>query len=156
MKYILPWLILLSLVISTVGNAGVLSWKLPVSYADGRSINPGDVQKIIVKVYSGPTKGGPWQWIATSLPGASSVMVIDPQPGHTLWYTARAILKGRESEYAAPISERAPLDLKWMAKQFIRNTRIPHARKIALVLIVIFIAASGFGIRWWKKMKKQG
>jgi len=89
------------------------------------------------------------------MPGAKSVMVMDPQPGDTLWYTARAMLKGKESDYAVPISKRTPIDLKWMVIQFIRDTRIPHARKIALALIIIFIASSGFGIRWLKKRKKK-
>lgn len=98
-------ILLVFLVLATTGHAATMSWILPVSYADGSPIDPSDVKKILVKVYTSPEKTGPWKWVAMSLPGATSVTVMDPPFGHTLWYTATATLDGAESEFAEPVSK---------------------------------------------------
>jgi hypothetical protein len=107
MKKTLFWVILLlaPLLIAADGHNAKLSWTLPTSYADGTPINPADIGKIVVEVYSGPTEKGPWKWIASSLPGATSVMIPGPPAWQTLWYTAKSTLQGAESVYAVPVSK---------------------------------------------------
>jgi len=95
--------LLASLAIATAGSAATVSWSLPASYSDGTPIAPADVGKILTQVYTGPAKDGPWEWAATSLPGATSMEVEAPPPGHTLWYTVKSSLHGAESEYAEPV-----------------------------------------------------
>ena len=98
-------LFLAQLWVASAGNAGTLSWELPPTYADGNPIAAEESGKIIVEVYAGPSKNGPWKWIATSLPGATSVAVMDPPPWETLWYTAKSNLSGGESAYAVPVKK---------------------------------------------------
>ena len=107
MKKSFFWVILLlaPLLIAAEGPSAKLSWTLPTSYADGTPINPADIGKIVIEVYSGPTESGPWKWIATSSPGATSVAATDPPPWETLWYTAKSNLSGRESVYAVPVKK---------------------------------------------------
>jgi len=107
MKKALFWgiLLLAPLLIAAEGPDKKISWTLPTTYADGTSIDPADVGKIVVEVYSGPTEKGPWKWIATSLPGDTFVTVPVPPGWHTLWYTAKSTLPGAESEYAVPVSK---------------------------------------------------
>ena len=98
-------LFLAPLWVTSAGYAGVLSWDLPTTYADGTPIETAESRRIIVEVYAGPSKNGPWKWIATSLPGATSVAVMDPSPWETLWYIAKSNLSGRESVYAVPVKK---------------------------------------------------
>jgi hypothetical protein len=98
-------LFLAPLWVASAGYAGVLSWDLPTTYADGSPIATAESRRIIVEVYAGPSKNGPWKWIATSLPGATSVAVMDPSPWETLWYTAKSNLSGRESVYSVPVKK---------------------------------------------------
>jgi len=98
-------LFLAPLWVASAGYAGTLSWDLPPTYADGDPIATAESRRIIVEVYAGPSKNGPWKWIATSLPGATSVEVMDPSLWETLWYTAKSNLSGRESVYAVPVKK---------------------------------------------------
>ncbi len=84
-----PIIIFLSLFVITTAIGATLTWELPGTRADGTPLRMEEKGKIIMKVYSGPTKKGPWQWIATSLPGGTSITVMDSLPGKTLWYTVR-------------------------------------------------------------------
>jgi hypothetical protein len=104
-KRFLAILFLAALWFASAGYAGTLSWDLPTVYADGTPIAAAESRKIVVEVYAGPAKDGPWKWIATSLPGATSVAVMDPSPWETLWYTAKSTLPGSESVYAAPVKK---------------------------------------------------
>lgn len=87
------------------GSGARISWTLPATYSDGTPIPPEDVRKIVVNVYSGPARGGPWRWVATSEPGGTSATVPVPAPWETLWYTVKATLHGAESEFAVPVSK---------------------------------------------------
>jgi hypothetical protein len=98
-------LLLAPLMIAAEGYGAKISWNLPTSYADGSPIDPADVGKIVVEVYSGPTEKGQWKWIATSLPGTTSATVPDPPAWQTLWYTTKSTLHGAESQYAVPVSK---------------------------------------------------
>jgi hypothetical protein len=98
-------LFLAPLWVASAVYAGTLSWDLPPTYADGSPIATAESRRIIVEVYAGPSKNGPWKWIATSLPGATSVAVMDPSPWETLWYTAKSNLSGSESVYAVPVKK---------------------------------------------------
>jgi hypothetical protein len=137
-------LFLAPLWVASAGYAGVLSWDLPTTYADGTPIATAESRKIIVKVYAGPSKNGPWKWIATSLPGATSVAVMDPPPWETLWYTAKSNLSGGESAYAVPVKKTnysIPIlpTLKMIAKipilptlqEIAKNPTLPTLKKIA-------------------------
>ena len=104
-KRFLAILFLLPLWVASAGYAGTLSWDLPPTYTNGDPISTEESRKIIVAVYAGPSKNGPWKWIATSLPGATSVAVMDPSLWETLWYTAKSNLSGRESVYAVPVKK---------------------------------------------------
>ncbi len=101
-KRFLAILFLAPLWVASAGYAGTLTWCLPTTYMDGTPIPTAESRKIVVEVYAGPTKDGPWKMIATSLPGATSVAVMDPLPWETLWYTAKSSLSGSKSVYAAP------------------------------------------------------
>jgi hypothetical protein len=108
MKKTLFWVIFLllpMLVAAAEGPDAKISWTLPTSYADGTPIDPATAQKIVVMVYSGPSRNGPWSWVATSLPGATSATVPVPSAWQTAWYTARSSLQGANSEYAVPVSK---------------------------------------------------
>jgi hypothetical protein len=104
-KRFLALLFLAPLWVASAGYAATLSWDLPTNYADGDPIATAESRKIVVEVYAGPSKNGPWRWIATSLPGATSVAVMDPSPLETLWYTTKSTLSGGESVYAAPVKK---------------------------------------------------
>jgi hypothetical protein len=142
-KRFLAILFLAPLWFASAGNAGTLSWDLPPTYTDGGPITTAESRRIIVEVYAGPSKNGPWKWIATSLPGATSVAVMDPSPGETLWYTAKSNLSGRESVYAVPVKKTnysipiLPM-LKKIAKKML-------ARKKLILLVFILLLA---GLLW--------
>lgn len=129
-KRFLAILFLAPLWVASAGYAGTLSWVLPTSYADGTPIATAESQKIVVEVYAGTTKNGPWKWIATSLPGATSVAVMDPSPWKTLWYTTKTTLPGSESVYAAPVKQtnysipNSPTVKKIAKKMFTRKKSI--------------------------------
>lgn len=80
-----------------------LSWTLPETYVDGTPIPAEDRQKVIVSVYVGPARSGPWKWVATSDQGATTILAPGPAPWETNWYTVTATLHGGISEYAPPV-----------------------------------------------------
>jgi hypothetical protein len=96
-------LLLAPLSVAASGPDVTLSWRLPADYADGTPIVPENTVKIIVNVYSGPGRNGPWSWVATTLPGATSATVPGPPPGETLWYAVKSKLEGAESDYSVPV-----------------------------------------------------
>lgn len=147
---------LLAMFIMPPAYGATLSWNLPTTYVDGTPIAPEDVSRIVVKVFSGPSKGGPWQWIATSSPGETSTTVMDPPPGRTLWYTAKSTLNGVQSEYSKPVSKTNLADIRKVITQFIRKTRIPHARKIALLIFLLLLVGIGWQIGLRKKRRREG
>jgi len=57
-----------------------ISWTLPETCSDGTPIAPEDIRKIVVTVYAGPARDGPWRWIATSEPGGTPATVPAPVP----------------------------------------------------------------------------
>ncbi|MGZ9138091.1 MAG: hypothetical protein ACXW4K_11645 [Candidatus Deferrimicrobiaceae bacterium] len=121
MRRFLAILFLAPLWVASAGYAGTLSWDLPTALADGTPITTAESRKIIVEVYAGPTENGPWKWIAASLPGATSVAVMDPPPWKTLWYTAKSNLSGSESVYAVPVKK--------------TNYSIPSLKRIAKAML---------------------
>jgi hypothetical protein len=97
-------ILLLAPLLMGAAESGVrLSWTLPDTYADGTPIPAEDRQKIIVRVYVGSARSGPWKWIATSDPGGTDAWVPAPAPWETSWYTVKARLNGGDSEYAPPV-----------------------------------------------------
>ena len=146
MKRFLAILFLAPLWVASAGYAGTLSWDLPPTYADGDPIATEDSRRILVEVYAGPSENGPWKWIATSLPGATSVAVMDPSPWETLWYTAKSNLSGRESAYAVPVKKTnysIPIlpTLKKIAKKvFTRN-------KLIFLFFLLLLAGAVWALR---------
>ena len=146
MKRFLALLFLAPLWVASAGYAGTLSWDLPPTYADGDPIATEDSRRILVEVYAGPSENGPWKWIATSLPGATSVAVMDPAPWETLWYTAKSNLSGRESAYAVPVKKTnysIPIlpTLKKIAKKvFTRN-------KLIFLFFLLLLAGAVWALR---------
>ena len=146
MKRFLAILFLAPLWVASAGYAGTLSWDLPPTYADGDPIATEDSRRILVEVYAGPSENGPWKWIATSLPGATSVAVMDPAPWETLWYTAKSNLSGRESAYAVPVKNTnysIPIlpTLKKIAKKvFTRN-------KLIFLFFLLLLAGAVWALR---------
>ena len=124
-------------------HAGTLSWQLPPTYADGTPIALQSPGKIIVEVYAGPSRNGPWKWIATSLPGATSVAVTDPSPWETLWYTAKSNLSGGESAYAAPVKKtNYSLPVLPTAKK-IAKKMLARKKLVALMFLVFLLLLAG-------------
>lgn len=137
----------------STGYDSKLFWNLPTSYSDGTPIDPSDVQKIIVRVYSGPTNKGPWNWIATSLPGATSATVIGPSVGQTLWFTAKTTLHGAESDYGVPVRK---TNLDFLAQPVVKKAmeKLFTPRKmIALSSLLLLIASA-----WWirRRIRSKG
>ena len=139
---------------ATAGHASTISWNLPASHADGSPMDPQDLRKITVRVYAGPTKTGPWKWVATSLPGATSVMVMDPLPGHTLWYTATATLGGAESEYADPLRK---TNLAFPILPFAKKVakKMLSMKKTIVLLSLILLVCLAWVIRYRRRRRKQ-
>jgi hypothetical protein len=149
-KTLIPLSVLLaSLAIATAGYAATVSWSLPASYSDGTPIAPADIQQIQVKVYKSPGKGGPWKWVATSPPGATSIKVEDPPPGHTLWYTVKSSLYGAESEYAQPV-RKTNFDILPLAKKVMRKMITP--RKMTALLFLLLLG----GLVWYFRYRGKG
>ena len=129
-----------------------ISWNLPTSYADGTPIDPADVQKIVVKVYMGPTNAGPWTWIATSTPGANTAIVTGPAAGQTLWFTAKSTLRGAESDYAVPVRKTNVAILTSPILKKAMEKIITPKKMIALSFLLLLIA-SGWLIRHKRRFK---
>jgi hypothetical protein len=148
-KRFLGILFLAPLGFASAGYAGTLSWDLPTTYADGTPIAAAESRKIVVEVYAGPSKDGPWKWVATSLPGATSVAVMDPLPLETFWYTAKSTLPGSESVYAAPVKKTnysipiLPTVKKIAKKMFTRKKMIFLAFLLLLVCVVWALRVRG-------------
>jgi hypothetical protein len=119
-----------------------MTWSLPTTYADGTPIATAESRRIVVEVYAGPTKNGPWKWIATSLPGGTSVAVMDPLPWETLWYTAKSNLSGSRSVYAAPMNSItiSPTMKKIAKKMFTR-------KKIIFLAFLLLLAGVAWALR---------
>lgn len=146
---VLASFLLASLVIATTGYAATVSWSLPASYSDGTPIAPADIQQIQVKVYESPGKGGPWKWVATSPPGATSIKVEDPPPGHTLWYTVKSSLHGAESGIAEPV-RKTNFDILPLAKKVMRKMITP--RKMTALLFLLLLG----GLVWYFRYRGKG
>lgn len=161
MKKLLPACFLLaSLVIAAAGNASTISWNLPTTYADGSPIDPSDIRKIRVVVYASPERTGPWKRVATSPPGATSIQVMDPPPGQTLWYTVKSSLHGAESIHADPVRKtnaepvrrrNHPSPLVQFARKVARKTITP--RKMGALLFLFLVG----GLAWFLRSRgKRG
>jgi hypothetical protein len=149
-KTLIPISVLLaSLAIATAGYAATVSWSLPASYSDGTPIAPADIQQIQVKVYKSPGKGGPWKWVATSPPGATSIKVEDPEPGRTLWYTVKSSLHGAESGIAEPV-RKTNFDILPLAKKVMRKMITP--RKMTALLFLLLLG----GLVWYFRYRGKG
>jgi hypothetical protein len=146
---VLASFLLASLAIATTGYAATVSWSLPASYSDGTPIAPADIQQIHVKVYKSPGKGGPWKWVATSPPGATSIKVEDPPPGHTLWYTVKSSLHGAESGIAEPV-RKTNFDILPLAKKVMRKMITP--RKMTALLFLLLLG----GLVWYFRYRGKG
>ncbi len=103
-------ILLATLASSNFVHAAVISWILPTSYTNGTPIAEADIQRIVVKVYTGPSATGPWALALTTPPGATSGTGPDPLPGETLWYAVTSTLDGMESALAQPVSKTAPAE----------------------------------------------
>lgn len=131
------------------GNDVRIGWDLPTSYTDATPIDRGDVQQILVMVYMGPAKTGPWKWVAASPPGATSVAVPGPPAGQTCWYTVKSSLHGAESEYAIPVSKTnfdIPISLfanKAFEKMF--------TKKKILFLLFLLVLVGSIGLIWYRR-----
>ena len=152
-KRFLPILFLAPLWVASAAYAGTLSWDLPTTYANGTPIATAESRKIIVKVYAGPSNNGPWKWIATSLPEATSIVVMDPSPGETLWYTVKSTLSGSESEYAIPVKKTnysIPISttLKKVAEKMFTR------KKLILLVSLFLLAGLGWALRVRRKKRK--
>jgi hypothetical protein len=149
------WAIILlaPLMIASTGYDAKISWNLPTSYADGTPIDPADSRKIVVKVYMGPTKTGPWKWIATSLPGATSAMVVGPSEGQTLWFTATSTLRGAESDYAVPVRK---TNLAILTSPIVKKAmeKIITPKKMIALSFLLLMIASGWLI--WHRRRFKG
>jgi hypothetical protein len=153
-KRFLAILFLAPLWVASAGYAGTMTWSLPTTYADGTPIPTAESRKIVVKVYTGPAKNGPWKWIATSLPGATSVAVMDPLPWETLWYTAKSTLPGSESVYAAPVKQAnysipiTPTLKKIVKKTFTR-------KKMIFLAFLLLLAGAAWALRVRGRKRKR-
>ena len=146
MKRFLAALFLASLWAASAGYAATVSWVLPSTYADGDPIATADSRRILVEVYAGPSENGPWKWIATSVPGATSVAVTDPPFGETLWYTVKSNLSGGQSAFAVPVKKTSYSihirpTMKKIAKEML-------ARKKTVLLVSPAILFLLIGVVW--------
>jgi hypothetical protein len=146
-------LLLATPMVAAEGSDAKISWDLPASYADGTPIDPADVGKIVVEVYSGPTEKGPWKWIATSLPGATSATVPDPPAWKTLWYTVKSTLQGAESEYAVPVSKtNLSIPFTPMMKKIAK--KMMTMKKMIFLFFLVFLAGLVWLVRYRGKRGK--
>ena len=136
------------------GYAGNLSWTLPTSYVDGTPIDSADANRIVVRVYAGPTRTGPWNWVASSMPGATHAAVMDPMPGHTLWYTVKTTLDGAESDYAVPVRKTNLAILKLPVVKKVMEKMITPKKMIVLSFLFLLIV-SGWFIRHRRRFKEK-
>ena len=142
--------LLASLAIATTGYAATISWSLPAAYSDGTPIALAEIQQIQVNVYTGPAKTGPWKWADTSPPGATSINVKDPPPGHTLWYTVRSSLHGAESEYAEPVRKtNLAFPIVPIAKKVMRKMITP--RKMTTLFFLLLLG----GLVWFLRTRRK-
>jgi hypothetical protein len=154
MKLFLVILFLASPASAAGGNDVKIGWSLPASYTDGTPIDRGDVQKILVMVYTGPAKTGPWKWVATSPPGATSIAVIGPSAGQTCWYTVKSSLNGAESEYAIPvIKNNDGLSISVFAEKAFEKM---FTKKKMLFLLFLLVLVGSIWLIWYlrKEVRK--
>lgn len=156
MRKPLSWAIVLlaPLLAGAAGSYATLTWTLPTTYSDNAPVLPEDTRRIIVKVYSGPARSGPWRWIATSEPGGTSATVPGPAPLETRWYTARAELHGSESEYADPVwkTNLSIPDIPRMKS--ILKRLLAMKRWIILLLLFLLAGLAGY-VRYRGRRAKQ-
>jgi len=142
------------LVMASTGYDAKISWSLPTSYADGTPIDPADVRKISVMVFMGPAKTGPWKWIATSSPGATSVAVVVPSTGQTNWFTVASTLDGRESEYSVPVSKaNLAKSITAIAKKVAE--KMFTVKKMIFLFFLILLIGLIWGI-WYSRKRVKG
>ena len=158
MNRFLAILFLAPLWVASAGYAGTMSWDLPTTYADGTPIPTAESRKIVVEVYAGPSKTGPWKGVATSLPGATSVAVMDPSPLETIWYTAKSTLSGGESAYAAPVKKTnysipIPPALKKIAKKVLARKKLVV---LAALVFLLLLAGVAWALRVRGRKKRNG
>ena len=152
-KRFLAILFLAPLWVASAGYAGTLSWDLPTTYTGGDPIPTAESRRILVEVSAGPSKNGPWKWIATSLPGATSVAVMDPSPWETLWYTAKSNLSGRESVYAVPVKKtNYSFPILPTAKKIAKKML---ARKKLVVLVFLVFLLLLAGVVWGLRVRRR-
>ena len=154
MKRTFVWAIFLlaPLLIASAGSDATLSWELPTQFADGTPISPSEGRKIVVEVYSGPTKDGPWRCVVIASPGATSAIVPGPSGGHTLWYTVKSTLHGVESGYAAPVRKtNYSIPLISILKNIVKKTWKMKGELLLVSLIFLFFLAG-----WLMYRQKKG
>lgn len=131
-----------------------LSWTLPDRRQDGTPLAPSDAARVIVQVYWSRSKEGPWEPVASSLPGATTVTVPDPPPASSRWYTAKAALEGAESGFAAPVRRTnyavpVPRLVRDLAKKAMER------RKAALLAAAALVLGLGWAIRLRNKRRRR-
>ena len=137
-------LLLASLLVASSGYGAQLSWTLPTVHKDGTPMDAADVRKIVVKVYWGPTKDGPWQHVASSYPGGSTATVPDPPPAKSRWYTVKSTLDGAESEFAVPVRK---TNYSIPVSSFFRKiakAAIARKKMVLLMVMVLLLGLAGF------------
>jgi hypothetical protein len=134
-----PVLLLASLLTAATARAAEISWTLPATHRDGTPIAPPAAARIVVEVYWGPTKDGPWEPVASSCPGATTATVPDPPPARTRWYTAKSTLDGVKSGFAPPVRRtNYSIPIPLAVKKIVRKAL---ERKKAVVLLVLALFA---------------
>jgi len=143
-------ILLATLFTASAGDAATISWKLPATYADETPIAPADVRKIVVRVYAGDERTGPWRWVATSLPGATSVMVMDPPAGRTLWYALKSTLNGMEIEYSDPV-RRTNLAIPILPFMKKMAKKILTVKKMTFLIFLLLLV----GLAWRNRRRRK-
>jgi hypothetical protein len=153
------WVIILLAPLLTASTApdAIISWTLPTTFTIGTPIPPAHVKKIVVEVYSAPTKEGPWRFVAIASPGATSAIVPGPPAGDTLWYTVAATLDGAESGYAVPVSKTnysnpiVPI-IKKIAKKVLKRKKVLFLFSLPFMFLLIFLVG---WIRYRQRKRKK-
>lgn len=145
-------MLVLAFLLPAAGAHGArISWTLPTTYQDGRPLDPVDARKIVVEVYSGPTRTGPWKPVATSGPGGMTATVPDPPFARTRWYTVKAVLRGAESDFAAPVPMTGySVPIRAIAKRLFRAA-FRRGELLAALATVLLVP----GIAWlWARRRR--
>jgi hypothetical protein len=147
-------LLVACLMVASNAHGATISWTLPNTYKDGHPIASSDVKRIVVEAYSGPTKDGPWIPVAVSSPGATAVMVPDPPPARTRWYTVKSTLDGAESDFAVPVRRtNYSIPVLPLAKKIAKKA-IAHKKAVFLMLVGIVLGLAWR--RWYRGHRGRG